>query len=233
MKKRRRADAPRKEKGAVVKRGRHLLRVALVYPNTYGAGMASLGYQTVYHLANEIKSVACERVFLPDPGSQKAKIKSVETGLPLDQFDLILFSISFENDFFNLVKLLTDAGIPLRSSDRNHLHHPLVVAGGVACFLNPEPIAPFMDLFLLGEAETFLSQFFDLYEGSDSKESLLATIEENLPGAYVPVKHSPIFYSPKKSPAFPDHPIQVQYLSHLEETQTCTRILTAQAAFKD
>ena len=233
MKKRRRAEAPRKEKGAVVKRGRHLLRAALVYPNTYGAGMSSLGYQTVYHLANGIDTLACERVFLPDPGPKKTAIKSIETGLPLDQFDLILFSISFENDFFNLVKLLKDAGIPLRSSDRNHIHHPLVVGGGVACFLNPEPIAPFMDLFLLGEAETFLSQFFDLYQGAESRETLLATIEADLPGAYVPAHHPPIFYTEGKRPAFPENPIQVQYLSHLEDTQTCTRILTAQAAFKD
>ncbi|MCG8687626.1 MAG: radical SAM protein, partial [Desulfobacterales bacterium] len=149
MKRRRkpvRAPEPVKEQGAVVKRGRGLIKVALVYPNTYKAGMSSLGFQTVYRLANEHEAIACERVFLPDTREKTWDLKSLETGLPLDQFDMILFSISFENDFLNLARLLRASGIPLRSSDRNHIH-PLVAAGGVACFLNPEPIAPFVDLF--------------------------------------------------------------------------------------
>ena len=234
-KRRKPVETKREETGAVIKRGRHLIKVALVYPNTYQAGMSSLGYQTVYHLANQVDTVACERVFLPDPKSRDREIKSQETGLRLNQFDLILFSISFENDFFNLVRILTDAGIPLRSSKRNHNHHPLVVAGGVACFLNPEPLAPFMDLFLLGEAEPFLADFFKLFADTD-RATLLQTVESELPGAYVPATREPILYpregeTPAPKPAQP--PVQVQYLEHLEETLTCSRILASQAAFKD
>ncbi len=150
------------ESGAIIKKGKGLIKAALVYPNSYKAGMSSLGFQTVYRLVNQIDNVACERIFVPNAREKIKVLKSIETGLSLDKFDIILFSISFENDFLNLVRLLEEAGIPLRSSDRNHTH-PLVVAGGVACFLNPEPIAPFIDCFLLGEAECMLDNFFTAF----------------------------------------------------------------------
>ncbi len=201
MKKRRKPVrmVPVDEQGAIVKRGRGLIKVALVYPNTYKAGMSSLGFQTVYRLANQNEDVACERVFLPDTREKSPGIKSLETGLSLDQFDMILFSISFENDFLHLAQLLRATGIPLRSSDRNHIH-PLVVAGGVACFLNPEPIAPFVDLLLLGEAECLLPPFFDLYQKTESRKALLSDIETQMKGAYVPGNHSPILYGEPHTP---------------------------------
>ncbi|MFU8770482.1 MAG: radical SAM protein, partial [Desulfotignum sp.] len=117
------------EQGTIVKQGKGLTRVALVYPNTYQTGMSNLGFQRVYYLINQQEKVACERVFLPDPRQKHPDIRSCESGLPLDRFDIILFSISFENDFSHLVQLLKDAGIPLRSSDRSPAH-PLVGAGG-------------------------------------------------------------------------------------------------------
>ncbi|PIE61882.1 MAG: radical SAM protein [Desulfobacterales bacterium] len=169
--------------------------------------MSSLGFQAVYQLANQDDRIACERVFLPDtrqkgrPNSGANKIAGLETGLLLDQFDMILFSISFENDFLNLARMLRAAGIPLRSSHRNHIH-PLVAAGGVACFLNPEPIAPFMDLFLLGEAECLLTPFFDLFQKvtgaatkKNAKVELLEIIESKVKGTYVPARHDPILYT--------------------------------------
>ena len=239
MKKRRkpaRAPVPVQEQGAVVKRGRGLTKVALVYPNTYKAGMSSLGFQTVYRLANEIETVSCERVFLPDTRKPHPEIKSLETGLPLDQFDMILFSISFENDFLNLARIFRAAGIPLRSSDRNHIH-PLVAAGGVACFLNPEPIAPFVDLFLLGEAECLLSRFFHIYHCADDRPGLLSTLESRMKGAYVPSVRSPILYSgrshapetvPESAPQ-----IEVQYIKDLSGVKTTTAVMTSGTAFKD
>ncbi len=150
------------ETGAIIKKGKGLIKTALVYPNTYKAGMSSLGFQTIYKLANNIEFVSCERIFWHGQKDNNKCPKSIETGLGLDKFDIIMFSISFENDFLNLAQLLVQAGIPLRSSDRNHIH-PLVVAGGIACFLNPEPIAAFIDCFLLGEAECLLKPFFDGY----------------------------------------------------------------------
>ncbi|RLB88657.1 MAG: radical SAM protein [Deltaproteobacteria bacterium] len=221
------------EKGAIIKRSKGLIKTALVYPNTYKAGMSSLGFQTVYRLANQVENIACERVFLPDPRQKVRQIKSLETGLSLDKFDIILFSISFENDFLNLIQLLKETGIPLRSSDRNHIH-PLVVAGGVACFLNPEPIAPFMDLFLAGEAECLLDIFFEQFKKAKNRATLLSTIESLLPGAYVPSQHLPILYSrPPIAPPSPPSTIDVQYLDTLDRVKTTTTIMTSQTAFKE
>ena len=212
------------EHGVVIKKGKGLIKAALVYPNTYKTGMSNLGFQTVYRLANQLENVACERVFLPDskPYRTDPTIQSLETGSRLDQFDVILFSISFENDFNHLVQLLEEAGIPLRSPDRNHTH-PLVVAGGVACFLNPEPIAPFVDGFLLGEAELLLKPFFNFFAGKPNKTQLLAELERAVPGAYVPGCHRD---------GKPFH-IQVQYLAHLDDITTASSLLTAHTAFKE
>ncbi|MCP4022693.1 MAG: radical SAM protein, partial [Desulfobacteraceae bacterium] len=220
------------EQGAVIKRGKGLIKTALVYPNTYKAGMSSLGYQTLYKLLNDLENVACQRVFLPEKGSRKTVgVSSIETGLALNKFDIILFSISFENDFLHLVQLLVGTGIPLRSSDRNHIH-PLVIAGGVACFLNPEPIAPFMDCFLLGEAEMLIKPFFALYEEDPSREKLLNIIEEKVGGAYVPFMHRPVFIDSAPGPAL-KNTVKIQYLQNLEKIHTTTQILTSHTAFKN
>ncbi|MCF6249050.1 MAG: B12-binding domain-containing radical SAM protein [Desulfobacula sp.] len=226
------------EQGAIIKKGRGLIKAALVYPNTYEAGMSSLGFQTVYKIANQIDNVACERVFWQGNAKTTGKyrptnhqtgkhesgklIKSRESGLRLNQFDIILFSISFENDFINLVQLLGETGIPLRSPDRNHTH-PLVVAGGVACFLNPEPIAPFIDSFLLGEAECLLSPFFNAFSKMTDKDSFLSSLEITLPGAYVPALHT------DKKP----FEIKVQYIKDLKKTTTQSIILSSHTAFKN
>lgn len=215
-------DSPPAEQGAIIKQKKGLTRVALVYPNTYKTGMSSLGFQRVYHLINQEPSVACERVFLADPGSKNPGIKSCESNLPLDRFDVILFSISFENDFINLVQLLKESGIPLRSSDRNHIH-PLVAAGGIACFLNPEPIAPFIDFFLLGEAECLVPEFFDLFQDRKNRTDLLTSLEQQMEGAYVPARHPP----------FSGSKIKVRFLENLDHVQTHTCVLTKQTAFKD
>ncbi len=222
------------EQGAIVKKGRGFIKAALVYPNTYKTGMSSLGFQTVYQVANKIDFLACERVFLPDHKSKKQDLvrgpehfrdhplKSLESGLNLNQFDIILFSISFENDFIHIVQLLEKAGIPLRSPDRNHTH-PLVVAGGVACFLNPEPIAPFMDCFLLGEAECLLETFFDTFIQEPDRNLFLRALERKVPGAYVPFLHT------DKNP----FKIKVKYLKSLDTITTATKILTPETIFKN
>jgi len=216
-----RSDRLPAETGAIVKQGKGLIRVALVYPNTYRTGMSNLGFQRVYQLINEEPSVACERVFLPEPGDPSPGVLSCETGHPLNRFDIILFSISFENDFIHLVQLLKQTGIPPRSTDRNHLH-PLVAAGGVACFLNPEPIAPFMDFFLLGEAECLLARFFELYLSHPERSDLKASLETDLPGAYVPARHPPFIRR-----------IPVRFLETLDQVRTHTCVLTSDTAFKD
>jgi radical SAM superfamily enzyme YgiQ (UPF0313 family) len=191
------------ETGTVVKDWGGKVPIALAYPNRYFVGMSNLGFQTVYHLLNQQTHIVCERVFLPEPGDLAAAGAgpgplSVESQRPLRDFRLIAFSVAFENDYVNLVHLLRLGKVTLYSSHRQR-HEPLVVAGGIATFLNPEPLAPFVDLFLLGEAETLLREFVTLWEegyaAAYSREDLLCHIAERVSGAYVPSLYRPEYHS--------------------------------------
>ncbi len=152
------------EKGAVRKDWGGRISVALVYPNAYRIGMSNLGFQVVYSLLNRREDVVAERVFLPE-GKEMSLcaeagkgILSMESLSPLQRFDLVAFSLSFENDYPNILKILSLGKIPYLSEDREEFH-PFVMAGGITTFLNPEPLAPFVDFFLLGEAEATLEEF--------------------------------------------------------------------------
>jgi radical SAM superfamily enzyme YgiQ (UPF0313 family) len=168
------------------------LSVALVYPNTYHQGMSNLGIQAVYQLLNARPDTLCERFFLPDPEDLAEHrrtgfpLVSVETQRPLADFDLIAFSISFENDYLNLPTLFELAQLPLWREERSN-RQPLVLCGGVCAFLNPEPLAEIMDLFAVGEAEVLLDPLLDLLHqaGGQERGELLAAIA-GLPGYYVP-----------------------------------------------
>ncbi|NJL59200.1 MAG: hypothetical protein HC887_05695 [Desulfobacteraceae bacterium] len=128
------------ETGVIRKNWRRCIRVALAYPNRYFLGMSNLGFQTLYSLLNSIDDVACERVFLPE--DDQTRLKTIESGWRLHDADCIAFSISFEQDYLHLLRILEKAGIPLLASERDE-SHPLIIAGGAACLINPEPIAPF------------------------------------------------------------------------------------------
>ena len=114
------------ERGALRKEPGGRLGVALVYPNVYRIGMANLGVHAVYRLLNADPGALCERVFLPEDG---AAPRSVESGRPLSAFDVVAFTLSFEDDYPNVLALLERAGLPLRAAARDE-RHPLVVAGG-------------------------------------------------------------------------------------------------------
>ena len=119
--------------------------------------MSNLGYQNLYRIFNSSEDVSCERVFLPDHKTlnsqlNKSEILSLETGRPLSSFNIIAFSLTFENDYLNILSILKLANIPFLQKERNN-SHPLLMAGGITTFLNPEPIADFFDLFFIGEAE--------------------------------------------------------------------------------
>ena len=169
------------------------IKVALAYPNRYHVGMSNLGFQSTYRLFNKIEHVACERFFLPENGNQATgRIKTIESGTPVSEFDIIAFSVSFENDYPNILTLLEKAGLPLQSNDRG-TPHPLVIAGGVACFLNPEPISPYIDLFLIGEAEKMLFRFFEFFKPGTDKKLCLQVLAQNVQGAYVPAFYNPSY----------------------------------------
>jgi radical SAM superfamily enzyme YgiQ (UPF0313 family) len=148
--------------------------------------MSNLGFQAVYRQLNDFDHIVCERAFLPeDIAAAAGPLKTVESGRPAAGADILAFSVSFENDYPNLLDLLGMAGLPLRSDKRTG-DHPLVVAGGVACWLNPEPLAHFIDCFLIGESEGILPRFLEVFESRRTRKSLLLEIARTVPGAYVP-----------------------------------------------
>ena len=227
------------EIGTIRKQWKGRIKVALVYPNTYHVGMSNLGFQTVYDLLNKIDHVVCERSFLPDDsGPAAGRIVAIESGSPISDFDIIAFSVSFENDYPNLLTILDRAGIPLRSDDRG-TPHPLVIAGGIAFFSNPEPMSPFIDCFLIGEAEAILPRFFDIALPdllSQDKRTCLKTLARNVTGAYVPA-----FYSTTYNPdgtvcaiePLIDVPVKIErmYMKDLSNVPTCSAIITTDTTF--
>jgi radical SAM superfamily enzyme YgiQ (UPF0313 family) len=183
------------EGGTIKKAWGGRISVALIYPNRYSVGMSSLGFQVVYALLNKRDDVVAERAFLPEDQELSLRLGagkglfSLESQSPLKSFDIIAFSLSFENDYPNILTILDASKIPLLQKDRGR-DYPLVMAGGITSFLNPEPIAAFFGLFLLGEAETNLNGFIDLYKetkdnGADLQETL-ESLDRNLPSVYVP-----------------------------------------------
>src|SRR3970040_1413032 len=132
--------------------------------------MATRVFQALCRLRNRTPDVVCERAFLPDD-EDKAELErtgsplvSFESGTPLRDFDMIAFSISFENDYLHVLQVLRLAGIPLRAKERGP-RDPLVVLGGAAMFLNPEPLAPFADLVAVGEGEPIVPRMGEALAG--------------------------------------------------------------------
>ena len=129
--------------------------------------MSNLGYQVLYRHLNEKRNVVAERVFLPDTKEVSLRLEagkgllSMESLSPLQRFDILAFSLPFENDFPNILKILELGKISLLSKERN-ASHPIVMAGGVTTFLNPEPLTSFIELVLSGEAEPLLDRFLDV-----------------------------------------------------------------------
>jgi radical SAM superfamily enzyme YgiQ (UPF0313 family) len=185
------------EEGYVVNHGAGL-RIALCYPNTHSIGMANLGLHTMYELFNRIPGVSCERVFLPDRDElveyerSRTPLLSLETQTPVRDFDVVAFTISFETDYLNMARMLQLSGIPVWSSERNHFH-PLVVMGGAASFLNPEPIADFTDIIAVGEGEILAYQLIDAIVDGESKDDILLSLAKIGRGFYIPSFYDVIY----------------------------------------
>ncbi len=187
------------ERGAIRKDRGGRLAWALVYPNRWSVGMANLGVHAVYRLLNEPADVLCERAFLPEgPGEPR----TIESDRPLSDFDVIAFSLSFEDDYVRIPEILARAGLPVRAAARG-AGHPLVVAGGIAVQINPEPVAPFFDAMLVGEAEPLLPPVVDLLlaarEAPPERVALLGALA-CLPGVYVPSRYE-VAYAPTRGTA--------------------------------
>ena len=224
------------EIGAIRKNWRGRTRIALAYPNHYHVGMSNLGLQTVYGLLNRVEDVVCERVFLPEAdGAASGRLTTFESGRPVAETDIVAFSISFESDYPHLLSILDQAGIPLRAANRDD-HHPLVIAGGVACSLNPEPVAAFVDCFLIGEAEAILPEFLKVFAVGAERRGLLGRIAREVPGAYVPSCYRVDYTGQGTVGTFvplADVPEKIArpYVRDLSASPTCSTVLTPHTAF--
>jgi radical SAM superfamily enzyme YgiQ (UPF0313 family) len=182
------------EEGTIEKDWGGKIAIALVYPNTYTVGMSNLGFQTIYWHLNQMPDVVCERVFLPDPEDIDELSRtgtapfSLESMRPLTDFHMIGFSVTFEGDYINVLRLLSLAGIPLRSADRRS-EHPLVLMGGVCAFSNPEPLAPFMDFIVVGEGEEIVREIVATYGGAFQDRDRYLDGLVGIPGMYVPDRY--------------------------------------------
>src|SRR5271156_5680209 len=174
------------------------ISVCVIYPNTYRLGMANLGFQAVFHIFESDPSVAADRAFLPDADEREnfreggERLVSFERGRPLSDFDILAFSISFETDYLNVLSVLRMAGIPARRADRAGRNFPLIIAGGSAVFLNPEPIADFIDLFLIGEGEEMVPEFIERWQATRGSPNQLHDLA-SVAGAYLPDFYRPVY----------------------------------------
>ncbi len=169
------------------------VKVALAFPELYDLGMSNLGLAILYDILNKQDSVLAERAYAPWPDMERlmrssgVPLYSLETHHPLDEFDIIGFSLPYEQLYTNTLTMLDMAGLPLRSHDRDE-SHPLIVAGGSACY-NPEPMGAFMDACFIGEGEEGILDIVRTYRewrrsGGDKDDLLLAL--SKIPGMYVP-----------------------------------------------
>ena len=168
-------------------------RVALIFPDIYDLGLPNLGLAILYDLLNQRDDVLAERAYAPwldmEAAMRSAQIPlyALESKHPIASFDIIGFSLPYETLYSNVLNLLDLAGLPLLSANRDE-RHPLVIAGGHAAF-NPEPMAGFIDAFVIGEGEEVITELVDVYQASReemaSRPDLLRRLA-GIPGVYVP-----------------------------------------------
>ena len=237
-----------KERGTVHKPWGGKITICLIYPNSYHVAMSNLGFQTVYQCLNSEDDVVCERAFLPDPEdlqeyyNTQTPLFSLESQKPLCDFDILAFSVSFENDFLNILSLLGLARIPWESRLREK-SYPLVIAGGVAIFLNPEPLSEFFDLFILGEAEEVVREFLEVYRsalsrgGENGKDDFLKKVG-GVEGIYVPKFYDVTYTDEGKIEAmepkqgFPRR-VKRRWIREIDRFPTRSTLFTSHTEFKE
>ena len=178
------------------------LRVAFCFPDTYEIGMSNVGMRILYAIMNNMDGVWCERVFTPwgdmeqEMRRHNLPLYGLESHDPMEDFDLIAFSVGYEMSYTNILTMLDLGNIPLHAKDRTGLKH-IVFAGG-ACTYNPEPLADFVDFFSLGEGEESTVEILECYRDAKrnnlSKEEFLLAVSK-IPGVYVPA-----FYEHRYNP---------------------------------
>lgn len=176
------------------------MRFAFCFPDTYEIGMSHLGMKILYSLTNERENFWCERVFAPDVDFEKLMrendipLYGLESLEPIKDFDFIGFTIQYEMCYTNILNMLDLAGLPVKAKDRTSLS-PIVIGGG-PCVCNPEPIAEFFDMFILGEGEEVNLEVYDLYVEMKKKGALKTEFLEaaaKIEGVYVPAFYDVVY----------------------------------------
>ena len=217
---------------------------ALLYPNSYFVGMSNLGFHIIYEQINKRTDSACERFFLPDKTDlveyerTDTPLMSIENQIPLYEFPLIGFAISFEMDYFNVLKMLSMGKVELLAENRTE-KDPIVIAGGPCSTFNPEPLSAFIDAFIIGEGEETINRFLDVYhqpENKDlSREQLLLKLAQ-IPGVYVPRFYEHVYDEENKLVAIKADsrvPAKVvrQWIQNLDDYEAKTVITTQNTEF--
>lgn len=234
------------ERGTIRKEWSAKTTFCLAFPNRYYTGMSNLGLQTLYHQLNQLEDIVCERAFLPDreeiPEYRKTDtaLFSLESQRPLYDFDILAFSIPFENDYLNILTILEMGKIPLLRKARND-SHPLVIAGGVAVFLNPEPLSDFFDSFLIGEGEEVLPEFLRCFEearseGKTRREFLEKTAA--IKGVYIPQFYQVRYFNEGPIKSFTpkdNYPrrIQKRWVRDINRIHTTSTLFTPHTEFNN
>ncbi len=231
-----------KERGTVYKDAGGKVTVCLVYPNVYHVGMSNLGFQGIYTLLNRRSDVVCERAFLPDEEDMEEHIRtgtgilSMESKKPLNRFEIVGFSLSFENDYPNIVTMLSMSRIPVRREERKDVH-PLLIMGGPCTFFNPEPIADFFDICFVGEAEETLAEFIDAYKDAGSKDELSKELSA-MEGLYVPGLYAVTYTAEGRISSRDSEPgvpvvIKRKFLEDISFSPARQSIVTTETEFSD
>jgi radical SAM family uncharacterized protein len=179
-------------------------KLCLTFPDTYTLGMSHHGLQVLYSIMNADPQWACERAFTPwvdfeeQLRQNRLPLYSLETFTPLVEFDLIGFSLQYEVGYTNILTMLDLGGVPLHNKDRT-LDHPLVIAGGPGA-QNPEIIAPYIDIFVIGDGEESLPWIMERWmslkeQGTKSREDIIAEIVGSTDWAYAPMFYEPEYHA--------------------------------------
>jgi len=169
------------------------LKFAFCFPDTYEIGMSHLGLKILYSLINSREEFLCERAFMPLPDMaeqmrvNKLPLFALESGRPLGDFDIVGFTLQYELCYTTILAMLELAGIPALKAERGD-RYPLIIAGG-PCACNPEPLADFIDLFVIGEGEEVTLELLDLYASCDNRADFLLKAAQ-IKGVYVPALYN-------------------------------------------
>lgn len=223
-------------------------RFHLTYPNHYWIGMSNLGFQAVYAILAALPAVEVDRGFLPEAKEGvEARWRTFERDRPLGDCDALGFSLSFETDYPHLVRMLErcnllslDPDERARRADSSKFGSPLIIVGGTAATLNPEPVADLVDVIVIGEAEEILEEIVAISQNAKKsgvpRIELLAQLAQ-VPGVYVPRFYA-AEYGPdhtvigfRHAPLVPERPKR-QYVKDLSRFPTHTRILTPETEFR-